>query len=116
LQRIVLEAVANTLQHGHANRLRFTAGARPDGDVEIRIEDNGRGFDSAGVHDGPGLLNMRHRAERLGARFSVDSSPGGGTVVRLVIPEAATSQKGANASSEQPVEAAPFTAFGPQTA
>lgn len=114
LQRIVLEAVANTLEHANANRLRFVARTGPDGDIEIRIEDNGHGFDQANVRTGPGMINMRERAERLGARFTVDSSPQGGAVVRLVIRGTTAPKAGVSETVEQTAVDAASTRLVPQ--
>ena len=50
LQCIVLEAVGNALKHSNATEVRFILRACGDGNVEIRIEDNGRGFDPAHAH------------------------------------------------------------------
>ncbi|HXV09880.1 MAG TPA: ATP-binding protein, partial [Burkholderiales bacterium] len=54
LQRIVLEAVGNALKHSESSEIHFIVRTRDDGDVEIRIADNGRGFDPARVHAGLG--------------------------------------------------------------
>lgn len=89
LQRIVLEAVGNALKHSSANEVLFAALLRQDGDIEVRVEDNGRGFDLARAHGGPGLTNMRARADRIDAGLEITCRPGGGTVVRLTIPRAA---------------------------
>ncbi|HSE01502.1 MAG TPA: ATP-binding protein [Burkholderiales bacterium] len=85
LQRIVLEAITNALKHSGAQRLRLSARA-VYGEVEIRIEDNGRGFDPSHAAAGLGLANMRARARRIGARLDIHAHSGAGTVVRLSIP------------------------------
>jgi len=87
LQRIVLEAVANALKHSTATRVRISAQAAPGGGVEIRIEDEGRGFDASSPAAGLGLTNMRTRASRIGAKLDISSRAGEGTVVRLQIPQ-----------------------------
>ncbi|MBI2317882.1 MAG: hypothetical protein HYU75_13035 [Betaproteobacteria bacterium] len=85
IQRIALEAITNAVRHSGAKRLRFAASGAAQG-IEILIEDNGRGFDTA-VHPlGHGLRSMRARAERIGARIEVASKEGGGTCVRLLVP------------------------------
>ena len=86
LQRIVLEAVANALKHSSASRVRLSAQAAPGGGVEIRIEDDGRGFDPSQSPLGAGLRNMRTRAERIGVQIDISSRTGSGTIVRLFIP------------------------------
>ena len=63
-------------------RLSLTDGS----DIELRIEDNGRGFDPCSVPAGHlGLIIMRERADAVGARLDISSSPGGGTGVRLSV-------------------------------
>jgi signal transduction histidine kinase len=52
--------------------------------VEIRITDNGRGFDPSSLAPGSlGLDIMRERAANIGAMLQLDSQPGQGTEVRL---------------------------------
>ena len=61
---------------------------RQDGQARITVEDDGRGFETgsvAGDHH-LGLAIMRARAERLGGRLSIDSSPGAGTRVTACLP------------------------------
>jgi signal transduction histidine kinase len=87
LQRIVLEAVANALKHSGATRVRISAQAAPGGGVEIRVEDDGRGFDASSPAAGLGLTNMRARASRIGAKLDISSRAGDGTVARLQIPQ-----------------------------
>jgi signal transduction histidine kinase len=85
LQRILLEAITNTLKHARAQRLRVTARAC-GADVEICIDDDGAGFDPSCRAAGLGLANMRVRAQRIGARFTIQSSPGAGTAVTVRLP------------------------------
>jgi signal transduction histidine kinase len=82
LVRIVQESVSNAGRHGQASLVRITMG----GDNVLRISDNGAGFDPDGTGDGRfGLVSMRERAERLGARFSIASEPGQGTHVEVAL-------------------------------
>ena len=85
LQRIVLEAITNALKHSGARLLRLSARAC-NGEVEVRIEDDGRGFDTTRHAAGLGLANMRARARRIGARLDIQGHTGAGTTVRLAIP------------------------------
>lgn len=87
LQRIVLEAITNALKHSGARLLRLSARAC-NGEVEIRIEDDGRGFDPSDAAAGLGLVNMRARAQRIGATLKVQSHPGKGTTVKICLPRA----------------------------
>ena len=55
--------------------------------VELRVSDDGRGFDPNDVPpDRLGLGIMRERAEAIGATFEVESTPGEGTRVSVVWP------------------------------
>jgi hypothetical protein len=85
LQRIVLEAIANALKHSGSQLLRLSARAC-NGEVEVRIEDDGRGFDPSQAAAGLGLASMRARAQRIGARLRIQSHPGSGTTVKLSLP------------------------------
>ena len=58
--------------------------------VRLRIADDGKGFDAASVPDGHlGLAGMRARAEKIGATLEVDSRPGAGTTIEVILPDAA---------------------------
>ncbi len=85
--RVVQEALSNAKRHSGADRavvrLRSTAG-----EVVAEVEDHGKGFvthqDDAG--DGLGVIGMLERTEMIGGRLDVDSTPGRGTRVRVVVP------------------------------
>jgi signal transduction histidine kinase len=76
LQFLLFEAISNVLQHGHASVLRLEAGMQGE-TVQLRVIDNGRGFDATQV---PRALS--ERAGALGARLALESRPGR-TVVQL---------------------------------
>jgi signal transduction histidine kinase len=86
IQRILLQAFANSLQHSGAREIRLSAHSCGE-DIEIRVEDDGRGFDPAEDGNGFGLSSMRARAAGLGAKLDIEAHPGGGTVVRLSVPQ-----------------------------
>jgi two-component system, NarL family, sensor histidine kinase DegS len=90
--RVVQEALQNARKHGQPSSIRVRM-ARERGGWEVEVRDDGRGFDS---DDPPvsgrrhfGLQFMRERAELIGARFEVRSSPNLGTAVRMTIPPGA---------------------------
>ena len=87
--RVVQEALQNARKHGQPSSIRVRM-ARDGGGWDVEVRDDGRGFDS---DDPPvsgrrhfGLQFMRERAELIGARFEVRSSPNLGTAVRMTIP------------------------------
>jgi signal transduction histidine kinase len=88
LLRISREALANVLKHAQATTVHVTL-AYKHGQVQLSIEDNGRGFVSApssNLHRSFGLNSMRERARRLGGTVIVASQPGRGTRVTALIP------------------------------
>ncbi len=85
--QIAREAMSNSRRHSHAKHGTVTVGLTDDG-VTLEVRDDGDGFDPAAVkHGGSGLYNMTRRAQQIGARFEVHSSPGKGTRVVLHIPK-----------------------------
>jgi signal transduction histidine kinase len=89
LLRIAQEAVANVLKHAGATRIaiQLRTEARK---LRLRIEDNGHGFEQKDVFSSLGghfgLIGMRERAERLGGEMRLESRPGGGTEVEVMVP------------------------------
>ena len=87
LLRIAQEALYNIWKHAGATRVEMGLTQRED-QLELAIEDDGAGFDPSRILPGHfGLEGMRARANVLGARLTIDSTPGKGTriVVRVAI-------------------------------
>ena len=89
--RIAQEALTNAVRHGGATRVVLQL--RIDDDkVWLQVDDNGAGFDVdaaiqvASHGRSMGLLGMRERASLLGGEFTLDSHPGRGTRIAVVIP------------------------------
>jgi signal transduction histidine kinase len=86
LYGIAQEALNNVLKHAGAKhvmvRLEFVGQS-----ALIEVRDDGAGFElaSAGDRGGLGLRGMTERAQRVGGRLTVQSTPGEGTVVRVVV-------------------------------
>jgi signal transduction histidine kinase len=80
LLRICQEAVVNALRHAQASKIRVQITYQPSG-VDLCVHDNGRGFDPRAHVGGKGfgLISMRERAERMGARIEISGEPGQGT-------------------------------------
>jgi len=80
------EALNNVLRHSGATevQIRFLA---TDGQLQIRIEDNGHGagkFEHKAGQDG--LAGMRARLDRLGGHCEITSDEGRGTAVTFSLP------------------------------
>jgi signal transduction histidine kinase len=85
--RIAQEALHNALRHGDPRHVVITL-AVADGAAELRITDDGTGFDTDVDTSAArlGLASMRERAAAVGGRLSVTSEPGVGATVRLTVP------------------------------
>lgn len=82
--RIAQECLNNIARHAGASAVRVTFEGLP-GQALLVIDDDGCGFDPAGVEgDHLGLQIMRERAERIGATLEIESVSGRGTTVTLV--------------------------------
>jgi signal transduction histidine kinase len=87
LLRIVGEAVANAARHGRAEKV--VVSLRADPELELRIADDGVGFDPSSLENGRGrhgVTGMRERAEALGGDLRIASKPGEGTTVVVRLP------------------------------
>ena len=90
--RIYLEALSNVSKHADASDVR-TGLERRGSQIVMSISDVGRGFDAKRPvkrddKSGWGLMIMQERARSIAAELRVDSAPGAGTRIELVIPEA----------------------------
>jgi PAS domain S-box-containing protein len=88
LYRISQEALHNVVKHAAARQVTLSID-RSAGGLQLRIVDDGRGFEAASVPDGHlGLAGMRARAEKIGAVLDVTSRPGAGTTIEVTVPDA----------------------------
>jgi signal transduction histidine kinase len=81
--RIAQETLNNISKHAEATEVTVSLRENEE-QVELRITDNGRGFDEETTRPGLGLNIMRERAHSIGAELTISSSPGKGTEVVLV--------------------------------
>jgi len=88
---IIEEALGNARKYAKANLIEVRMW-HEDSLFVARIQDDGIGFDAEEVNKGYssrgslGLLNMQERAERIDGSLRLDSKPGKGTTVTLVVP------------------------------
>lgn len=80
LYLILREALNNALKYAQATHIEVSFLTSADG-LRMMVKDDGIGLASQEQSTGHGLANMRARAERIGATFSVDGTDG--TTVRL---------------------------------
>jgi signal transduction histidine kinase len=81
--RVCQEALNNIARHANASRVEINL--KDEGAaIELRVHDNGKGFDPEQILSGHyGLSMMRERAEAVGATLTVTSRPGQGTELIL---------------------------------
>jgi signal transduction histidine kinase len=82
--RILQEALTNVARHAAARRVMVRL-VRDEATVELRVQDNGTGFETED-HGRLGLRGMRERATLLGGSVRVESRPGAGTTIRALFP------------------------------
>jgi signal transduction histidine kinase len=89
--RVVQEALANTARHARAASVTIDIGRATDAlqatdRLIVTVHDDGVGFDPTAPAQGIGLVTMRERGMLLHGTVTIDSAPGRGTTVRVVLP------------------------------
>ncbi len=86
LFRISQEAINNATKYSGAAEL-LLSGRVSDGRFKLQIADKGRGFNSAEQEDDGhyGLKNMRERADSIHAELKLDTGPGEGTTITIIV-------------------------------
>lgn len=79
---ICREAINNAVKYSEASVVELKV-FQQHRQLHFVISDNGRGMSAHVDHEGNGLMNMKRRAEEIGAALSIESASGAGTVVRL---------------------------------
>ena len=85
LYRIVQEGVNNLLKYSNAQNARVTL-ERDVHEVQLLIADDGCGFNPRETGNGMGLKNIAERARILRGRLKLNSVPGHGTCIEIIIP------------------------------
>jgi signal transduction histidine kinase len=82
--RMAQEVLRNVERHARATRVEVSLKSIHGTHVELRIEDNGIGFDPSALHPGHfGLVGLREQAELIGADLVLDAKPNEGTNIRV---------------------------------
>jgi PAS domain S-box-containing protein len=91
LYRSVREILINIAKHAKADRIKVAI-ARANDDIQISVEDNGKGFDASSLNarssrpKGLGLFSVRERLTHIGGKIEIESAHGKGTRVTLLAP------------------------------
>ena len=83
--RVAQESLVNVARHARATRADVSLAAE-NGSVVLRVRDDGRGIDAAGLRSGHGVRGMRERALLVGGDLEVVRVAPHGTEVRLRLP------------------------------
>ncbi|HSB89195.1 MAG TPA: sensor histidine kinase [Anaerolineales bacterium] len=87
--RAIQELLGNVREYAQATQVKVTVDL-DDRQIRAAVEDNGRGFDPAGLQpkdgEGRGLLLLRNRIEQAGGTIDFDTAPGKGARISLTVP------------------------------
>jgi signal transduction histidine kinase len=84
--RMTEEALRNIERHAGASRVRVALRSADAAHIELRIEDDGIGFDPAESRPGHfGLVGLREQAQLIGAQLDIKSSPEMGTTLSVAL-------------------------------
>ncbi len=90
LYRVAQEALINVAKHADASVVKVSITKTREG-VCLAISDNGKGFETGRIASAQwesrhGVIGMRERVEMGGGRFTIESVPGAGTAIKVVVP------------------------------
>lgn len=97
LFRVAQEAVRNARRHGQPRRITFDLAFQPQ-DIRLVVSDDGAGFEPPSSLDVLaqqghfGLIGMQERVQQLNGTLTVNSKPGAGTRIDVVLPLSAVNQ------------------------
>jgi signal transduction histidine kinase len=83
--RLIQEALTNIYKHARATKVQVEIRTDPE-QIYLSVTDNGRGFTYHQVNSGYGLQGMRERVEAIDGDFQLESSPGNGCHIVIIIP------------------------------
>lgn len=86
--RILQESLTNVVRHADAHEVAVSLCLTPQA-VILEVADNGKGatHEAISAPDAFGVLGMQERAGKCGGSLSIQENPGGGTIVRMEIPQ-----------------------------
>ncbi|TAK65400.1 MAG: hypothetical protein EPO24_02590 [Bacteroidetes bacterium] len=85
--RIVQESLNNVIKHSKATEVTITI-FKKERSIHLTVTDNGKGFMETS-EQGLGLSSMHARARAIHAQLFIETSPGKGTQLHLIVPAAA---------------------------
>jgi signal transduction histidine kinase len=98
MYRVVQEALTNVVRHSGVKEAKLRLEFQPE-QVSVQVIDSGCGFDSKNFRTqklGWGLEGMRERVDYIGGELIIQSTPGEGTVVEVIVRESVKARLQAN--------------------
>jgi len=86
IYRVIQEALTNIAKYADVTEAEVTIEEQPSA-ILVWVRDEGSGFIRDRSGKGVGLFSMEERARSVGASLSIQSAPGRGTVIELVVPK-----------------------------
>jgi signal transduction histidine kinase len=83
--RVVQEALTNCAKHAAATEIQVKV-VRGRTRLDVSVRDNGVGMASTANHRGLGLTGIKERVKDINGAATIETSPGGGTVVHITLP------------------------------
>lgn len=84
LYRLCQEAIHNAVKHSQCSELTISIEVA-NGQINLTVGDNGKGFSEKDHQNGYGMKNMKSRAEEMGAGFSIETLKEKGTTISVTI-------------------------------
>jgi signal transduction histidine kinase len=85
IYRIIQESLTNICKYAKASEIKLEL-FMMSGELHLQIQDNGVGFNPEQNTTGFGLQSMRDRAMALGGNLEIETSPGHGCMITVIIP------------------------------
>lgn len=85
IYRLVQESLTNTRKHAAATEVRVAI-AKSGREIQVTVEDNGKGFDLSQNTTGFGLQGMQERAVALAGQLEILTAPDRGCRIKVVFP------------------------------
>ncbi|PTY07877.1 hypothetical protein DB347_06520 [Opitutaceae bacterium EW11] len=84
LLRVTQESLTNTIKYAHARSFHATLVFGFE-EIQLRLADDGQGFELGSETDGFGLIGMKERVTQIGGQFVVRSEPGAGVQILVTL-------------------------------
>ena len=82
--RIIQEQLNNILKHAQASSVMIELNKEEE-QIRLLVTDDGKGFDPRVRRDGVGISNIMSRAELYNGRVEIDSAPGKGCRLEVIL-------------------------------